>query len=46
MAHEINRTKLIGGLNYDDENRVIPAQDYRFAENLRNSIKEIGRAHV
>lgn len=33
----------IGGLNYDDEDRNVPAGDYKFAKNIRNAINAANR---
>lgn len=43
MAHEINRTQLLAGLDMDSENRTIESSSYRYALNLRNSITESER---
>ncbi len=36
--HEFSKTRSLGGLNYDDEVRQIPATDYIYAKNIRNAI--------
>lgn len=38
MAHEFDSTRPIGGLNSEDEVRIIPEGDYLHASNIRNSI--------
>lgn len=38
MAHEMNDMVPLGGLNWDDSERTIPAGDYVYAKNIRNAV--------
>lgn len=46
MGHEFGKIRPIGGLDYDSENRLIEQGDYRYAENIRNSIGDTGKGGV